>query len=69
MKALASSIGIDDISLLKTDDQIQQEQQQQQQMGLLNRVAPNAVNQLGNLAGKSMETQAMNTQTPAASAQ
>lgn len=69
MKALASSIGIDDISLLKTDDQIQQEQQQQQQMMLLNRVAPNAVNQLGNLAGKSMETQAMNTQNPVASAQ
>lgn len=57
MKALASSIGIDDISLLKSEEQIQQEQQQNQQAQLLNRVAPNAVNQLGNLAGKSMEAQ------------
>jgi len=57
MTALASSIGIDDTSLLKTDEQIKQEQEQQQQTQLLDRVAPNAVNQLGNLMGKGIEAQ------------
>lgn len=57
LKALASAMGIDDVSLLRTEEEIQTQNQQQQQQAMLQQVAPNAVNQIGNLIGKSMENQ------------
>jgi hypothetical protein len=57
LKALASALGIDDVSLLRSEQEMQQQNQQQQQQAMLEKVAPNAVNQLGGLIGKSMENQ------------
>lgn len=57
LKALASAMGIDDVSLIRGEEEIQQQTEQQQQQAMLEKVAPNAVNQLGNLIGKGMETQ------------
>jgi hypothetical protein len=55
MRALASAIGIDDLSLMKSDEEVQQQREQTQQQQLMQSIAPNAVNQLGSLAGKAME--------------
>lgn len=55
MRALASGIGIDDASLLKSEETIQAEQQQNQLRTLLEKLGPNAVNQIGSLMGKAMD--------------
>ena len=55
MKALASGIGIDDVSLIKSDEEMQAAMGEAQQQALLEKVAPNAVNQIGNLMGKAVD--------------
>lgn len=57
MKALANSMGIDGVSLLKSQEEIETEQEQSQQNQLLQNVAPNAVNQIGALLGKRMDAE------------
>ena len=60
MRALASGIGIDDASLLKSEETIQAEQQQNQQRAMLEKLGPNAVNQIGSLMGKAMDKGELN---------
>lgn len=57
MQALASSMGIDGVSLLKSQEEIETEQQQSQGNQLLQSIAPNAVNQAGALIGKQLDAE------------
>ena len=57
MKALAAAYGIDDTTILKTEEQIRSEQQQAQQQQLMQSVAPNAVNAGGRLMEASMKNE------------
>ena len=53
LKSLAAAYGIDDTTILKTEQQIQQEQQQAQQQQLIQQALPNAIN----AGGKILDTQ------------
>lgn len=54
---LANGLNIETEGLLMTPEEIQAQQQQQMMMQMADRLGPNAVNQLGGMAQKSMETQ------------
>ena len=56
LKALAAAYGIDDTTVLKSEEQLMQERQQAQQQQMIQAAIPNAVNAGGKLLEKQMET-------------
>lgn len=52
----AAALGVDAAGLIKTKEEIVAEQQAAQQAAMMEKLGPNAVNQLGGIAQKSMET-------------
>lgn len=56
MQRRANALGVDTSGLIKTPEQVAQEQQQAQLMALAEKLGPNAVNQIGGMAQKSVET-------------
>jgi len=55
---IANALSIDTKDLVKTQEQIDAEQAQAQEAAMMQQMAPNAVNQVGNLATKAMELNA-----------
>jgi hypothetical protein len=57
VKRRATALGLDIDGLVKSEEQKQSEQQQRMQMEMMNRLGPNAVNQMGAMATAGMEQQ------------
>jgi hypothetical protein len=55
IKRRAAALGLDIDGLIKSPEQKQAEQQQRMQMEMMNRLGPNAINQIGGLAKAGME--------------
>lgn len=55
IKRRASALGMDIDGLIKSPEQKQAEQQQRMQMEMMNRMGPNMINQVGNMAKAGME--------------
>lgn len=56
MKRRALALGVDTEGLIRSEEEIAAEQEQAQMMQMMQQVGPNAVNQLGQMAQKQMET-------------
>jgi hypothetical protein len=55
VKRRAAALGLDVTGLIKSPEQKEAEQQQRMQMEMMNRLGPNAINQMGNMAQAGME--------------
>ena len=60
----ATALGIDPEGLIKSQAEIEREQQQQQMQALMEKLGPNAINQLGETTRQQQEGQAQAAQPP-----
>jgi hypothetical protein len=61
----AAAYSVDPTGLIKTEEEVQQAEQQGMMQQMMQQLGPNAINQMGGLAGKAMDAQAEQQQPPA----